>query len=422
MSKKRMVSIAALCLVLTALAGDRPSAAELGAALQYQIVPAGLVEGTWENDTYYVSGNVTVDLGRKLTINAGTTEQTVVKFAKGASMTVHGTLDVNGLDADNRVVFTSKHDEDFGDDIDGSSGKPSRGDWSGIRLYMFYTSHQGTGQFDWSLVRYGGRSEGVDPVIQANLYFHYSKESHFTDSISELSDNYGVQIQGAAPGSPLRIRGSVIENNTRSGISISENGSPDLGTTGLEGEDPGLNQIRVNDVAGDSYELSNCGNPVEISALGNYWGCSGEDIDGHICDDEEGPISTGAVAWDPSWPGPYAVELVSFTAAVKGELIELEWITATEIDNAGFHLWRSHGAIGPYQRITGQIIPSEGGATWGAKYTYEDRIQLVPGHTHYYKLQDIDYNGAATFHGPVSVTVRSRGATGDRARSAARGS
>ena len=101
---------------------------------------------------------------------------------------------------------------------------------------------------------------------------------------------------------------------------------------------------------------------------------------------------------------PLLVDLVSFTATGFEDHVLLEWETASEIDNAGFHLWRSETQDGEYFRITEDLIPAEGGLTWGAEYEYDD-FDVEAGLIYYYKLEDIDYSGVSTFHGPVSATM-----------------
>ena len=96
------------------------------------------------------------------------------------------------------------------------------------------------------------------------------------------------------------------------------------------------------------------------------------------------------------------VELASFTATPFENGIRLEWTTASELNAAGFHLLRSPTADGTYTRITDAMIPARGGSMWETRYTYED-FGPVPGHTCYYKLEDIDYDGHSAFHGPVSA-------------------
>jgi len=100
--------------------------------------------------------------------------------------------------------------------------------------------------------------------------------------------------------------------------------------------------------------------------------------------------------------GPLVVDLVSFTAKGFEDFVQLKWNTATEIDTAGFHIWRGNRADGDYARITDAVIPAEGGPSWGAEYAYED-WDVAPGTTYFYQLEDIDTAGVKTFHGPVSA-------------------
>ena len=101
---------------------------------------------------------------------------------------------------------------------------------------------------------------------------------------------------------------------------------------------------------------------------------------------------------------PLAVELVRFEAAPGSLGIVLAWETASEIDSAGFHLWRSASAEAPFERITADLIAAEGGLLWGASYTYED-LEVEMGRTYWYKLEDIDVYGRSTFRGPVEAVT-----------------
>ncbi len=101
------------------------------------------------------------------------------------------------------------------------------------------------------------------------------------------------------------------------------------------------------------------------------------------------------------------IELLSFTAASNTSIsgsgqITLKWTTASELDNAGFNLWRSETANGQYIKINSRIIEAEGGATLKAEYAYSDNTAKA-GVRYYYKLEDIDTRGNSTFHGSVSA-------------------
>jgi hypothetical protein len=81
------------------------------------------------------------------------------------------------------------------------------------------------------------------------------------------------------------------------------------------------------------------------------------------------------------------------------------WTTESEIDNAGFNLYRSDSKDGKYSRINASLIPAKGSASQGVSYEFVDSA-VKNGRTYYYKLKDIDLSGKSTMHGPVSATPR----------------
>jgi hypothetical protein len=99
-----------------------------------------------------------------------------------------------------------------------------------------------------------------------------------------------------------------------------------------------------------------------------------------------------------------AIELLSFTARAGGDGVTLAWETATEIDNAGFNLYRAASADGPYAKINAILIPAEGNAFSGASYTYLDKGTNEENIVYFYELEDVDRYGISTFHGPVSTS------------------
>ncbi|MFN3532057.1 MAG: hypothetical protein ACK41Q_06015, partial [Candidatus Brocadia sp.] len=102
---------------------------------------------------------------------------------------------------------------------------------------------------------------------------------------------------------------------------------------------------------------------------------------------------------------PTAIELVYFKAKANDNgSVTLKWKTATEVDNAGFNLYRAKSRDGEYKKINDTLIPAQGNAVSGASYRYVD----TPGKgTFYYKLEDVDYSGVSTMHGPEKVRVKS---------------
>jgi hypothetical protein len=101
--------------------------------------------------------------------------------------------------------------------------------------------------------------------------------------------------------------------------------------------------------------------------------------------------------------GPTLVDLSYFRATSLDSAVILEWATETELDNAGFNIWRSEEKDGQCVRINPYFIPADGEAGFGAEYSFTD-YYVQNGKIYYYKLEDIDIYGKSTFHGPVPAT------------------
>ena len=91
--------------------------------------------------------------------------------------------------------------------------------------------------------------------------------------------------------------------------------------------------------------------------------------------------------------------------------VELRWETGSELDNLGFHLYRSPTDAGPYEQIAARVIPGLGSSPEGATYAYRD-ASLTNGETYYYKLEDIETTGKTELHGPVSATPEAEASFG----------
>ena len=99
------------------------------------------------------------------------------------------------------------------------------------------------------------------------------------------------------------------------------------------------------------------------------------------------------------------INLASFTATPKFSKVIMQWSTESEIDNAGFNLYRAEAEAGKYIKINSSLIPAQGSATKGASYEFID-TNVQNRKTYYYKLEDIDLQGNSTFHVAGSATPR----------------
>jgi hypothetical protein len=97
-----------------------------------------------------------------------------------------------------------------------------------------------------------------------------------------------------------------------------------------------------------------------------------------------------------------AVKLARFSARGYDQAALVEWHTASELDNLGFHLYRATTAAGPWTRLNASRIPGLGSSPEGKTYAWADR-GLTNGVTYYYRLEDVDRSGVVTSHGPVSA-------------------
>ena len=88
--------------------------------------------------------------------------------------------------------------------------------------------------------------------------------------------------------------------------------------------------------------------------------------------------------------------------------VTIQWETASEVEAAGFRLYRATSAEGPFTLLSETLIPAQGDPLTGASYAYEDR-ETSWGREYFYQLEEVDLNGAASRHPEV---VQSRAGAG----------
>jgi len=97
---------------------------------------------------------------------------------------------------------------------------------------------------------------------------------------------------------------------------------------------------------------------------------------------------------------PLPVELVSFSAAVNGNVITLNWSTSTEINNRGFEIERSTDDKN-FQSVG--FISGYGTTTEQKYYSFTDN-NLVNGN-YFYRLKQIDNDGTFKYSNSINVDV-----------------
>jgi photosystem II stability/assembly factor-like uncharacterized protein len=98
---------------------------------------------------------------------------------------------------------------------------------------------------------------------------------------------------------------------------------------------------------------------------------------------------------------PVPVELTSFSAAVAGKNVTLNWATATEINNSGFEVQRKSSA-GDFVSLA--FIKGQGTTQEAQAYSYVDKN--VESGNYSYRLKQIDLDGKTKFSNIVEVEIK----------------
>ncbi|MEZ5002459.1 MAG: T9SS type A sorting domain-containing protein [Chitinophagales bacterium] len=109
---------------------------------------------------------------------------------------------------------------------------------------------------------------------------------------------------------------------------------------------------------------------------------------------------TGSTGASDSLQSPLPVELISFVGWNNGDVNELEWITATEINNEVFVVERSIDAI---NFIEIGKVPGNGTTTEEQKYAFTDAAPIEG--INYYRLKQIDFDGSFEYSDIIAVEV-----------------
>jgi hypothetical protein len=100
---------------------------------------------------------------------------------------------------------------------------------------------------------------------------------------------------------------------------------------------------------------------------------------------------------------PTAATLASFTGEATTDGIALTWETESEVENAGFDLYRAESAAGPWTKLNAELIASAApGGSAGATYHWTDPT-AVAGQTNFYRLDAVAVDGSARTLKVISV-------------------
>lgn len=100
--------------------------------------------------------------------------------------------------------------------------------------------------------------------------------------------------------------------------------------------------------------------------------------------------------------GTVPVELTSFTASLSNNKVNLNWTTATELNNHGFEIER---CLDKSNWATIGFKEGKGTSTEANQYSYSDDIFEISSQKHFYRLKQIDFNGTFEYSAVVEVLI-----------------
>ena len=102
--------------------------------------------------------------------------------------------------------------------------------------------------------------------------------------------------------------------------------------------------------------------------------------------------------------GYLPVSLSEFNAVFTGTEVVLNWTTESELDNAGFNIYRSETLTGTFTQVNAALIQGAGTTAERQQYEWKDTT-AKPNVSYYYRIEDVSFSGVQE----QLQTVRMRG-------------
>lgn len=103
---------------------------------------------------------------------------------------------------------------------------------------------------------------------------------------------------------------------------------------------------------------------------------------------------------------PLPVTLNSFSAVFDGEIPILQWVTASEINNAGWNVFRAQSNDFAYSmQVNPLLIQGQGTSVTNTNYQFLDFYDFDYDITYYYWLENVDYGSNTESFGPITLYI-----------------
>ncbi len=157
-----------------------------------------------------------------------------------------------------------------------------------------------------------------------------------------------------------------------------------------------LTATQINDIKGDPENIT--GSNHDATGLLGYWDFNDGTADDLTASNNNGIIGKGATL---------PIELIDFNAEINNNSVELNWATATELNNDYFIIERATD-ISTENSNWNQIDQTSGAGTTNtiSEYILIDNDIDANEETYYYRLKQVDYDGKFTYSDIVAVSIK----------------
>ncbi len=372
---------------------------------------------TVSSGSFVAGANTTLSMGGNLTFSGGSfnsgSGNALISMQGSSNQTITGNFTEANTAALNRLEVDNTNGITLGGDVDIQTGllltdgllRPSA---NKLKLTSSATVSPATG----SASSYVNGRLYKDIVNGGSFIFPVGKGNRWSyasvETVSDGPHEWNVELYNASPISEASIDNLNPTSATIKTISGNEYWRIEDDAAGSVTANIGImwdGQSNVSTSSSDWYELK------VLSWNGTTW--DNHEGTGH----ESNPVptesngfftSTIPVSFSTKFitmgstteANPLPVEFVSFTARHENGKVELEWATASELNNDYFEIQRS--ANGQTFKTIGKV-KGAGNANALLQYNYEDRNPLEG--LAYYRLRQVDFDGKFDFSNIVSVVV-----------------
>ena len=91
-----------------------------------------------------------------------------------------------------------------------------------------------------------------------------------------------------------------------------------------------------------------------------------------------------------------------------GQPIIIRWSTETEVNTAGFNVYRGPSEDGPWEKINQRLIPGSPDPLRGGSYVFTD-TNVIAGVTYWYELEEVELGGRTARLERTAATAKAPG-------------